>query len=91
MAQSKLDRRLCRIRIFNWFSSPWIRAFLIRNNKGSTVPLLTLSEIKDLPIIYPESIDEQKTIISVIDNISKKIEINKKINDYLAYQSSMVA
>lgn len=76
---------------YYWFSSPWIRAFLIRNNKGSTVPLLTLSEIKDLPIIYPESIDEQKTIISVIDNISKKIEINKKINDYLAYQSSMVA
>lgn len=68
---------------YYWFSSPWIRAFLIRNNKGSTVPLLTLSEIKDLPIVFPESIDEQKAIISVIDNITKKIETNKKINDYL--------
>jgi type I restriction enzyme S subunit len=68
---------------YYWFSSPWIRAFLIRNNKVSTVPLLTLSEIKDLPIVFPESIDEQKAIISVIDNITKKIETNKKINDYL--------
>ena len=75
---------------YYWFSSPWIRAFLIRNNKGSTVPLLTLSEIKDLPIIYPESIDEQKTIISVIDNISKKIEINKKINDYLEEMANTI-
>ena len=55
------------------------------------MPLLTLSEIKDLPIVFPESIDEQKAIISVIDNITKKIETNKKINDYLSYQSSMVA
>ena len=75
---------------YYWFSSPWIRAFLIRNNKGSTVPLLTLSEIKDLPIIYPESIDEQKTIISVIDNISKKIEINTKINDYLEEMANTI-
>ena len=75
---------------YYWFSSPGIRAFLIRNNKGSTVPLLTLSEIKDLPIIYPESIDEQKTIISVIDNISKKIEINKKINDYLEEMANTI-
>ncbi|NSH20808.1 restriction endonuclease subunit S [Anaerostipes hadrus] len=75
---------------YYWFSSPWIRAFLIRNNKGSTVPLFTLSEIKDLPIIYPESIDEQKTIISVIDNISKKIEINKKINDYLEEMANTI-
>ena len=88
--RARIDTKKIDLLYAYWFSSPWIRAFLIRNNKGSTVPLLTLSEIKDLPIIYPESIDEQKTIISVIDNISKKIEINKKINDYLEEQLQLL-
>ena len=69
---------------YYWFSSPWIKELLIRSNKGSTVPLLTLSEVKDLPISYPEDIIEQKKISSAIVNISKKIENNNKINDNLA-------
>ena len=76
---------------YYWYSSPWIKSLLIRSNKGSTVPLLTLSEVKDLPIVYPEDIQEQRNIVSIIEAISKKIEFNIQINDNLAYQSLMVA
>ena len=68
---------------YYWFSSPWIQRFLIKNNKGSTVPLLTLNEVKDLPITYPESLEEQKSIVKCIEVISKKIESNNRINDNL--------
>ena len=76
---------------YYWFSSPWIKDLLIRSNKGSTVPLLTLSEVKDLPISYPEDLAEQKRIASIIESISSKIENNNKINDNLPYYSLMVA
>lgn len=69
---------------YYWFSSPWIQRFLIKNNKGSTVPLLTLNEVKDLPITYPESLEEQKSIVRCIEVISNKIENNNRINDNLA-------
>ena len=69
---------------YYWFSSPWIQALLIKSNKGSTVPLLTLSEVKDLPISFPEDINEQRRIAYCIETISRKIENNMKINDNLA-------
>ena len=68
---------------YYWYSSPWIKSLLIRSNKGSTVPLLTLSEVKDLPIVYPEDIQEQSSIVSIIEAISKKIKFNIQINDNL--------
>lgn len=65
---------------YYWFSSPWIKKVLTNSNKGSTVPLLTLHEVKNLPICYPEDIDEQRNIAEMIDAITNKIENNKKIN-----------
>lgn len=77
--------------VYYWFSSPWIKSLLIRSNKGSTVPLLTLSEVKDLPIVFPEDINIQRKISKCIESLSSKIENNNHINDNLPYQSSMVA
>ena len=76
---------------FYWFSSPWIQKILKNNNKGSTVPLLTLAEVKSLPIVYPESLEEQRRIAKCIDEFSLKIENNNAINDNLANYSAMVA
>lgn len=70
---------------YYWFSSSWIRELLIKNNKGSTVPLLSLSEVKNLPIFYPDSIDEQRRIVYCIDVISKKIENNNHISRQLEH------
>lgn len=65
---------------YYWFASPWIQKLLILSNKGSTVPLLTLWEVKNLPISYPENIEEQHNIALVLETITKKIENNNRIN-----------
>ena len=82
--RARLDtKKIDLLYAYYWFSSPWIQALLIKSNKGSTVPLLTLSEVRDLPIIYPEDLNEQRRLVKIIESISKKIECNNLINDNL--------
>ena len=64
---------------YYWFSSAWMQDYFIRNNKGSTVPLISLSELKDAPISYPEDIFEQKRIVAEIEVLSQKIDTNRSI------------
>ena len=64
---------------YYWFSGKWMQEYFIRNNKGSTVPLITLSELKDAPISYPEDVSTQKKIVNVIESLSDKIRINQQI------------
>ncbi len=68
---------------YYWFASPWIQRLLTLSNKGSTVPLLTLWEVKNLPVSYPEDIEEQHRIVLVLETITKRIENNNKINKEL--------
>ncbi|MBD5486602.1 MAG: hypothetical protein HDR18_13955, partial [Lachnospiraceae bacterium] len=68
---------------YYWFASPWIQKLLLLSNKGSTVPLLTLLEVKNLPISYPEDIKEQHKIALVLEGITNKIQNNYKINSEL--------
>lgn len=68
---------------YYWFSSPWIKKYLVRNNKGSTVPLLTLSEIKLIPIKYPRSLSVQRKIVRLLQNIDSKIANNNAISKEL--------
>jgi type I restriction enzyme S subunit len=64
---------------YYWFSSAWMQDYFIRNNKGSTVPLISLSELKDAPISYPEDISAQKRIVAAIEALSQKIETKRSI------------
>ena len=68
---------------YYWFSSPWIRQRLQNSNVGSTVPLITLRELKELPIRFPVDIVEQKKIATCLDHISRKIFLNNAINTEL--------
>ena len=68
---------------YYWFASPWSQRLLTLSNKGSTVPLLTLWEVKNLPVSYPEDIEEQHRIALVLETITKRIENNNKINKEL--------
>ena len=64
---------------YYWFSGKWMQEYFIRNNKGSTVPLITLSELKDAPISYPKDMVTQKKIVRVIESLSNKISVNRQI------------
>lgn len=75
---------------YYWFSSPWMKKYLIKNNKGTTVPLLTLNELKMLPINYPEDISTQKKISHLLDLLTIKISINNKIISKLESMAKII-
>lgn len=78
--RARIDtRKVDPLYAYYWFASAWMQNYFIRNNKGSTVPLITLSELKDAPISYPEDITEQKKIAMAIEAISRKINNNRNI------------
>lgn len=78
--RARIDtRKVDLLYAYYWFASAWMQNYFIRNNKGSTVPLITLSELKDAPISYPEDITEQKKIVMAIEAISRKINNNRNI------------
>ena len=54
---------------------------------GSAVPTLNRNHIHTLPVVVPESIDDQKRIASVLRSIEDKIACNDKINDNLQQQA----
>lgn len=96
-----LGRRLAIVRIINeeinakwlyyYFRSPeWTSFIKNQTVKGSTVDRVSIEEFPEytIPAI---SLEVQNKIVNVLDRIDSKIANNKKINDYLAYQSSMVA
>lgn len=73
--RARIDtRKVDLLYAYYWFASAWMQNYFIRNNKGSTVPLITLSELKDAPISYPEDITEQKKIAMAIEAISRKMD-----------------
>ena len=57
---------------------------------GAAQRTLSLDSLRNIEIEIP-SLAQQKKIVDVITPIDKKIHENAMINDYLSYQSSMVA
>lgn len=64
---------------YYWFSSPEMVTYIIKQNTGSTVPLINLSILRQLPLPLPP-IHEQKRIIEFINNIDDKNELNRRMN-----------
>lgn len=96
-----LGRRLAIIRnkservnakwLYYYLRSPEWTAFIDNHTiKGSTVDRISIEELPEytVPMI---SIEEQDKIVRVLGALDSKIETNRKINDYLPHQSSMVA
>ena len=96
-----LGRRLAIIRnvsdrintkwLYYYFKSPeWTGFIKNQTVKGSTVDRISIEDFPQytVPLI---PIHNQNKIVDVLDKIDCKIVNNRKINDYLAYQPSMVA
>ena len=58
---------------FYWFSSKKMQGYLINNNVGSALPLLTLRELKNVPIPVP-SVSEQNKITKILNDFYEKIQ-----------------
>lgn len=65
-----------------YFRTKKIRELIIANNTGSTIPLINLTVLKNLP--FPiVSLQEQKAIASILSALDDKIELNLQMNKTL--------
>ena len=74
--------------VYYWFSSKKMRNYIMQHNVGSSVPLITLRVLRNLPIPIP-SINEQHKIVNILDPIDENIFTLRKINkisENLGYQ-----
>lgn len=53
---------------------------LAESQAGSAVPTLNRNHIHPLPIVFPNSLSEQKKIAGILSALDEKIETNRKIN-----------
>lgn len=64
--------------VYFWFSSKKMQQHIIRLNVGSSVPLITLSVLRSLPIPLPPSYEEQKRIVEILEILYDKIQFLEK-------------
>jgi type I restriction enzyme S subunit len=74
----RVDRsRCCPEFLYYYLSSPSMRAFIVSQNKGSSVPLLTLGIVRNLPIRLPD-LTTQRKIAAILMSYDNLIEINER-------------
>nr|DAZ09127.1 MAG TPA: hypothetical protein [Caudoviricetes sp.] len=69
--------------IYNFLCSKRFKDFITMRTEGSVIPHLYQKDFVELDFPLPP-IDEQKRIVSILDTISSKIDLNKAINNNLA-------
>ena len=66
-----------------YISNTKMREFIVSNHSsGSALPRLTLTNLKEIPIIRPK-IQEQKAIAKILSDLDAKIKLNQKMNETL--------
>ena len=72
--------------IYNFLCSKRFKDFITMRTEGSVIPHLYQKDFVELDFPLPP-IDEQKQIVSILDAISSKIDLNKAINNNLEQQA----
>lgn len=68
--------------IYNFLCSKRFKDFITMRTEGSVIPHLYQKDFVELDFTLPP-IDEQRRIVSILDTISSKIDLNKAINNNL--------
>ena len=79
----KTNDKIKSLWLYYYLNSPIGKQIIKSLSKGTTQLILPLKDLRNLEIPVPKNIVDQKKILSVLTNIDKKIEINKKINKNL--------
>jgi type I restriction enzyme, S subunit len=74
---------------YYWYSSPEMVAYIEQRNTGSTIPLINLSILRQLPLPLPP-LPEQKKIVEFISNLDDKIELNRRMNRTLEEMAAAI-
>lgn len=83
MGLFKLNDEIKSKWLFYYLKSPKMKKYIESLLNGSTQQYITLSNLRQLPIAFPEKIEDAKKIIHTLDCIDKKIKLNNQINDNL--------
>ena len=95
---ARVNQHVAIIRANNQYALNEYLLYFLQYNKqyllsisqgGGTRSAITKKMIEDIEIDLP-SIEDQLTIVNIINNISKKIEVNQQINDNLEQQASSI-
>ncbi|WP_095643660.1 restriction endonuclease subunit S [Methanosarcina spelaei] len=76
------EKKIYPLYSFYWFASPIVTKLIVNHNTGSTVPLINLSVLKNLPIAVPP-LKIQDFIVNILSSLDDKIELNHQINKTL--------
>jgi type I restriction enzyme S subunit len=78
----RLDRtKLLPLFAYYYFSAPDVRAYVAGQNKGSSVPLITLGVLRSLPIVQPPLVTQRKIAVilsaydDLIENNNRRIKL----------------
>lgn len=82
----KTNDKLKSLWLYYYLNSPIGKQIVKSLSKGTTQLILPLKDLRNLEIPVPKNIEDQKKILSILVNIDKKIEVNKKINKNLEEQ-----
>lgn len=69
--------------IYYYLNSPKAKGKVLSMLSGSTQKFISLSNLRNLEIEFPQNIDDAKRIIKICESIDKKIKLNNEINNNL--------
>ena len=72
--------------LYYYLNSPKAKGKVLSMLSGSTQKFISLSNLRNLEIEFPQNIDDAKRIIKICESIDKKIKLNNKINNNLEEQ-----
>ncbi len=72
--------------IYNFLCSKYFKDFIVTRTEGSVIPHLYQKDFVELDFPLP-SLEVQNKIVSILDYISDKIDLNKQINKNLESQA----
>lgn len=78
------NSKVSPIFIHAYLSHPAIRGWIVRHAIGATMPNLNTSILSSVPVLIP-SADERIVIENIWRNTTKKIELNRQINQTLEH------
>ncbi len=69
--------------LYYYLNSPKAKGKVLAMLSGSTQKFISLSNLRNLEIEFPQNIDDTKRIIKICESIDKKIKLNNEINNNL--------
>ncbi len=69
--------------LYYYLNSPKAKGKVLSMLSGSTQKFISLSNLRNLEIEFPQNIDDAKRIIKICESIDKKIKLNNEINNNL--------